>query len=62
MPRSIPNEMPHSIAQHSIVQCDTAQQSKSKRRYLTGAEIITLLQNTNKVFNANEIQGPLEEP
>jgi len=30
---------------------------KPKKHYLTGAEIITLLQNTNKQFLLNEIQG-----
>jgi hypothetical protein len=30
---------------------------KPKRRYLSGVEIITLLQNTNKQFNYNEVQG-----
>ena len=30
---------------------------KPKKRYLNAAEIITLLQNTNKQFPLNEVQG-----
>jgi hypothetical protein len=35
---------------------------KPKKRYLDAAEIITLLQNTNKRFMSNELVGcPLKE-
>ena len=40
----------------------TLPMEKPKKRYLDAAEIITLLQNTNKQFSLNQVQGcPLKE-
>ena len=52
---AIANEIPKIII-------PTLPVEKPKKRYLDAAEIITLLQNTNKQFSLNQVQGcPLKE-
>jgi hypothetical protein len=66
-PKPLPKEEPQKTSVDSTDSQNTinTKNAKPKKRYLNAAEIITLLQNTNKQFPLNEIQGcPLskEEP
>jgi hypothetical protein len=53
MPPAIANDMPKADKHET----PAVPLEKPKKRYLSGGEIITLLQNTNKQFHLNEIAG-----
>jgi len=65
-PKPLPIEEPQKEMPHDISPGIPAAEKhdppavpleKPKRRYLTGGEIITLLQNTNKQFPINQLEG-----
>ena len=58
-PKPLPIEEPKKTEKADT---PTLPMEKPKKRYLDAAEIITLLQNTNKQFSLNQVQGcPLKE-